>query len=362
MKKIVFLSLSFLLISLNGVAQEPNFQINTGNKFINFKKSIISNDFYNVSQLRIGTYMTLGSYGLTNGSWIGSNAILDYSSYGERGSLGNKNLFVPAWNQGTALVISPSFVDGNFTGYTHKWNQSSSRVDILDFTPSWNLGPEKTYFNSNVGIGTTNPTNRLTIFGNEADKPSLLIRNASYTASDTAGTSSLQFGFSNQLGPKIEAAKKTRNTTSLNFYTEYGYNTPQLGLSIIPSAAGSNVGIGTTDTKGFKLGVKGKIAAEEVKVALYNTWPDFVFEDDYKLPTLQEVAHHIQEKGHLENIPSATEVAENGIQLGEMNAKLLQKIEELTLYMIEQNKKTDALVEEVKALKEKNIELEKKMN
>ena len=122
-----------------------------------------------------------------------------------------------------------------------------------------------------------------------------------------------------------------------------------------------NVGIGTTDTKGYKLGVNGKIAAIEVKVALYSSWPDYVFEDSYKLPSLQEVAHHIETKGHLENIPSAAEVVENGIQLGEMNAKLLQKIEELTLYMIEQNNKTEKLIQEVKTLKEKNIVLEKKI-
>ncbi|KAA1247853.1 hypothetical protein [Aquimarina sp. RZ0] len=105
--------------------------------------------------------------------------------------------------------------------------------------------------------------------------------------------------------------------------------------------AGGNVGIGTNNPDAT-LAVNGNIHTKEVKVDL-NGWPDYVFEDDYKLPTLQQVEDHIIEKGHLENIPSAAEVTENGIQLGEMNAKLLQKIEELTLYMIEQNKKTEAL-------------------
>ena len=99
-----------------------------------------------------------------------------------------------------------------------------------------------------------------------------------------------------------------------------------------------NLGIGTSDTKGFKLGVLGKIAAEEVKVAIYNNWSDFVFEKDYELPTLNEVEKHIKEKGHLKDIPSAKEVAENGIFLGEMDSKLLRKIEELTLYTIQQQK------------------------
>lgn len=104
-----------------------------------------------------------------------------------------------------------------------------------------------------------------------------------------------------------------------------------------------NIGIGTADTKGFKLGVHGKIAAEEVKVALYSNWADFVFEEEYKLPTLQEVEHQIKEKGHLKDIPSAEDVKENGILLGEMNSKLLQKIEELTLYAIQQQKEIDSL-------------------
>jgi len=80
-----------------------------------------------------------------------------------------------------------------------------------------------------------------------------------------------------------------------------------------------------------------------VKVQLQNSWPDYVFHKAYDLPTIQEVAHHISEKGHLINIPSAAEVKENGIQLGEMNAKLLEKIEELTLYTIAQEKKINEL-------------------
>ncbi|MCH2217244.1 MAG: hypothetical protein MK076_04055 [Flavobacteriales bacterium] len=112
-----------------------------------------------------------------------------------------------------------------------------------------------------------------------------------------------------------------------------------------------NVGIGTTDTEGFKLGVNGRIAATEVKVAKYENWADFVFEEEYQLPTLTEVEKHIQEKGHLKDIPSAEKVAQEGFYLAEMNAKLLQKIEELTLYMIQQNK-------EIKQLKAKVEKLE----
>ncbi|WP_369012981.1 hypothetical protein [Flavobacterium anhuiense] len=70
-------------------------------------------------------------------------------------------------------------------------------------------------------------------------------------------------------------------------------------------------------------------------------WSDFVFKKEYNLRTLEEVEKHIVEKGHLENIPCEEEVLKNGINLGEMNAKLLQKIEELTLYMIEMKKENE---------------------
>ncbi|MGE8525218.1 hypothetical protein [Chryseobacterium rhizosphaerae] len=97
----------------------------------------------------------------------------------------------------------------------------------------------------------------------------------------------------------------------------------------------------TADGNKYRLFVKDGIRTEKVKVdiASANGWADYVFKKDYKLMALSEVEKHIQEKGHLPNIPSAADVVKNGINLGEMNAKLLEKIEELTLYSIEQNKK-----------------------
>ena len=102
-----------------------------------------------------------------------------------------------------------------------------------------------------------------------------------------------------------------------------------------------SLGIGTTNPNGWKLAVNGKIRAKEIKVE--TNWADYVFEDEYNLPTLQEVEKHIQEKGHLKNIPSAKEVEKNGVELGEMNKLLLEKIEELTLYTIAQEKRIQAL-------------------
>lgn len=109
-----------------------------------------------------------------------------------------------------------------------------------------------------------------------------------------------------------------------------------------------NVGIGTTNTQGFKLGVNGNIAALDVKIDTYANWPDFVFKKSYDLPNLNDVEKYIDKNGHLENIPSAEKVKQDGFYLGEMNAKLLQKIEELTLYIINQEKRIKALEQKIK--------------
>ena len=116
-----------------------------------------------------------------------------------------------------------------------------------------------------------------------------------------------------------------------------------------------DIGIGTTTLDGYQLAVKGKIRAEEIKVD--TGWADYVFEEGYDLPTLEEVEQHIKEKGHLINIPSAKEVAENGVQLGEINKLLLEKIEELTLYILIQDKQ----IQKLQRLEGKQLILEKQI-
>ncbi len=111
--------------------------------------------------------------------------------------------------------------------------------------------------------------------------------------------------------------------------------------------ASGNVGIGTSSPSN-ELDVKGTIRAEEVIVQ--TGWSDFVFEDDYQLRTLDEVAGFIAENGHLPEIPSAKEVAANGVTLGQMNAGLLQKLEELTLYLLDLQDQNRDLLERVKKL------------
>lgn len=117
---------------------------------------------------------------------------------------------------------------------------------------------------------------------------------------------------------------------------------------------------GGVDVSNYSLFVKGGILTEEVRVSLQNTWADYVFKKDYKLPTLTEVENHIAQKGHLINVPSAEEVKKNGIELGKMAKIQQEKIEELTLYIIEQNKINEKQASLIKTLEERLTKLENK--
>jgi hypothetical protein len=119
-----------------------------------------------------------------------------------------------------------------------------------------------------------------------------------------------------------------------------------------------NVGIGTYDPKGYKLAVAGNMIAESVKVQLQGSWADYVFDEGYKLPKLNDIESFVKEHKHLPEIPSAAQVKSEGIDLGQMNEKLLKKIEELTLHLIEKDKEIKNL--QKLNLKVKDLELKMK--
>ncbi|MBO9620879.1 MAG: hypothetical protein J7539_17795 [Niabella sp.] len=225
-----------------------------------------------------------------------------------------------------------------------------------------------TYINpngGNVGIGTTNPLSKLHIAGDD------FLTIGDYSGS--LGTKGILFtGFRDvrpdYFGASIEAVPEWRccggypnngyagiKNLALNFNLHGDVNIADDRITAMSIRSSGNIGIGTL-TPQEKLSVNGKIRAQEIKVEATN-WPDYVFAPEHKLLPLEELSMQIKLQGHLPGIPTAKEVSAEGIALGEMNKKLLEKVEELTLYIIKQNDASRQQEEDVDLLKKQNIAL-----
>jgi len=157
---------------------------------------------------------------------------------------------------------------------------------------------------------------------------------------------------------------KNSSLWAINSINGYGIGVEPDGTGYIYSSYPTNnkliyfkddkVGIGAPPKGTHNLYVAGGITTEEVKVRIQSNWTDYVFNESYPLQPITELENFIKENKHLPGVPSSEEVDKNGIELGEMNSILLKKIEELTLYMISQDKKINEMQVIIEKLQQKD--------
>ncbi len=253
-------------------------------------------------------------------------------------NFGGGNVGIGTKNPNSKLDISSSHSqlrltdsdDGDFVSMSYSSDMLSFRNNVDDgSTPIMALND-----NGNVGIGTTNPVSKLDV-RTVSNKGIRLNSNDESAISFVPNNSNSIFHLSHGHDNKL--------------YLSHGGTVGQGKLMTFVN--NGNIGIGTT-TPDSKLTVKGLIHSREVKVTAIAGGADFVFNKDYDLPTLEDVESYINKNKHLPEIASAKEMEKDGIHLAEMNIKLLQKIEELTLYTIQQQK-------EIQELKTQNIKINK---
>lgn len=191
--------------------------------------------------------------------------------------------------------------------------------------------------NGKVGIGTINPLDKLHVIGSIS---------ANTSSSSASNGVTISAGNGNVAGStNVNRLRFGGSDANATYFTIQGPgNIDYLTIN------NGNVGVSTTDTKGYKFAVNGSAIFTKAVVKSYSNWPDYVFNEDYSLTKLDSLENFLKIHKHLPDIPSATEVAQNGIDIGANQGVLLQKIEELTLYIINQNKEIELLKSEMKEL------------
>jgi hypothetical protein len=236
------------------------------------------------------------------------------------------------------LIAEDGYIQVKNTTDSKLWNmQYSSGTDRLLFLES---GVERVILQNggNVGIGETFPAEKLHVNGNTMIDGDAIFNTVNPTIQ--LQNSSVDKGFMQLSGDNIRVGTNSGNSTGKFVIRTNG------GDRFFVDGSG-NVNIGSqTDAPGYLLRVDGKMICEEVKVKLSTAWPDYVFDEKHQLMPLRELTQFIQQNKHLPNIPPAKEIESNGIQVGDMQKRMMEKIEELTLYIISLQQQLDALKKE----------------
>ncbi|MBY0435311.1 MAG: hypothetical protein K2U26_14485 [Cyclobacteriaceae bacterium] len=312
----------------------------------------------NVYDHTVGDYTNIQ---FAQSAWGGSNAIL-FNAY-KSGTQVNGDLMASG-NVRHANDVG-SFSAGS--GMIH-YLGNGGRMDFFisgnssgkDTPVSWQTPILSLVRNGNAGIGTMSPLSILHTAGTGANAWVYFNGNLN-GASNPQTNAGLAFGW-NRSGGGGESIISYADVPGVGSFRRLNFSAWN-GTSLVPTLTlfSGNVGIGT-ESPNQKLTVNGTVYSKEVKVDLNIQGPDYVFEKDYKLASLDEIKSYIDEHKHLPEVPSAKEMEKNGVQLGEMNMLLLKKVEELTLYLIEQNKKLDSQTKLISQQNERIAKLETNRN
>ncbi|WP_420387388.1 hypothetical protein [Roseivirga sp.] len=331
-------------------------------QFMNFKHRVMKKNLFAIILILMvssakaqwtdngNNLTTTDNVGIGSANPLSKLQVNSYTGSGTAYSFGSITSFANSGDIGLYLGVANENIGARGWGFSVRSVGVNSSLDLIEKGLD---GTRMTIASGGyIGVGTTNPKAKFHV-----NNGMFLVGNASYNSL----VEQIRIGRYDNPDIRYHSIYSNHAAAPDNSYLQFRIHDASDLTSqrtVLTITGGGRVGIGTT-TPDKELSVNGTIHAKKIKVDI-NDWPDFVFQNNYQLPTLQEIETHIAEKGHLPGIPSESEVIEKGINLGEIDAKLLQKIEELTLYLIEQNKQNQAqqvkieqLEKELKALKQK---------